>query len=413
MTMAKEAHYDYELERLGELESEVYDTPLQNKGKRGAAVAARQQLEKTAYKKKTVSAHTLALDKIQKNRMHRKQGLDRLDAPRTLEDSSEAYEASLQLTRALSAQETHEGREPQTQENHRGLDSGHRAQVCFICNQTLRGDSEAVNLHIDQCLATMHPQEELEDTENEPMMEETEVRGETSEAEVSPLSSGWEEYEWAGQTRVRATAMMEGGYRGAGFATTSKEEDVEEDLDVEDDDAAQFGQSQYTERDIVVNDEDDNEDAFALREMVSGTPARESTATSSVQEEEEEEEEEEKENVSMREGFEATATATATSAENGSEWSHSSPLNSSVSAAPGQSRLVIDSLRSRIQQLEAASISTPRCLICLEPYKTPLASIVCWHVHCEQCWLQTLGSKKLCPQCQKITTPSDLRRVYF
>lgn len=79
----------------------------------------------------------------------------------------------------------------------------------------------------------------------------------------------------------------------------------------------------------------------------------------------------------------------------------------------GHSKLVIESLKTHIRQLEAASRSSPHCLICLEPYKTPLTSIVCWHVHCERCWLQTLGSKKLCPQCQKITTAADLRRIYI
>ena len=27
-----------------------------------------------------------------------------------------------------------------------------------------------------------------------------------------------------------------------------------------------------------------------------------------------------------------------------------------------------------------------------EPYTNPLASISCWHVHCEECWLRTLVS---------------------
>ncbi|KAM7328508.1 hypothetical protein ACRRTK_012600 [Alexandromys fortis] len=40
-------------------------------------------------------------------------------------------------------------------------------------------------------------------------------------------------------------------------------------------------------------------------------------------------------------------------------------------------------------------------------------SIQCWHVHCEECWLWTLGAKKLCPQCNTITVPGDLRRIYL
>ncbi len=89
-----------------------------------------------------------------------------------------------------------------------------------------------------------------------------------------------------------------------------------------------------------------------------------------------------------------------------------------------------------------------------DSYTVPLTSIQCWHVHCEECWLRTLvrwtfiilhltkdvqhnhvtstsepcmllsvvlidklsfsqGAKKLCPQCNTITSPGDLRRVYL
>ena len=57
--------------------------------------------------------------------------------------------------------------------------------------------------------------------------------------------------------------------------------------------------------------------------------------------------------------------------------------------------------------------NTPKCLICLQHYTKPLVSIGCWHVHCEQCWLATLGAKRLCPQCQTVTSPADLRRVFL
>ena len=54
-----------------------------------------------------------------------------------------------------------------------------------------------------------------------------------------------------------------------------------------------------------------------------------------------------------------------------------------------------------------------RCLICMDKYSKPLVSVQCWHVHCEECWLRTLGAKKLCPQCNMITSPSDLRRIFL
>ncbi|KAI8144931.1 hypothetical protein BJV82DRAFT_681359 [Fennellomyces sp. T-0311] len=303
-------------------------------------------MERSTGRKKTGTVYDETLEKVQKNRDQRKEALRRIDGPRA--DAPIEEDQSLALSQ----------------------ESGD-AQTCFICNELLHGDSEAINLHIDSCLANMNS--------NSPTPEVNEP-------------SGWDEYEWAGQTRVRATAMMDGGYGGAGFATTSKreeDEDVDEDLDVEDDDAAQYGANQYSERDIYA--QDDTEDVSALREMVSGGTTRQATSSS---------------DNSPRSGFEETVSVEG--------WQRSVASEEQlVVPEAGHSRLVIDSLKSRIQQLEEVSRSAPRCLICLEPYKTPLTSIVCWHVHCEQCWLQTLGSKKLCPQCQKITTPADLRRIYL
>lgn len=73
--------------------------------------------------------------------------------------------------------------------------------MCFICNQTLHGDLDVINLHIDNCLANP-PAESSEHTDTNDV------------STPSSPSSSWEQYEWAGEVRVRATAMMEGGYRG-------------------------------------------------------------------------------------------------------------------------------------------------------------------------------------------------------
>uniref|UniRef100_A0A8C7XBM0 E3 ubiquitin-protein ligase RNF220 n=1 Tax=Oryzias sinensis TaxID=183150 RepID=A0A8C7XBM0_9TELE len=75
----------------------------------------------------------------------------------------------------------------------------------------------------------------------------------------------------------------------------------------------------------------------------------------------------------------------------------------------------LDALKARIRDLEKQLSKGDRfkCLICMDTYTTPLTSIQCWHVHCEECWLRTLGAKKLCPQCNTITSPGDLRRVFL
>ncbi|KAI8989557.1 hypothetical protein BDB01DRAFT_842206 [Pilobolus umbonatus] len=318
---------------------------------------ARKQLERSVGKKKTHSIYEDTFNRIQRNKEKRMELLKRMDDSK-LEESTSSLDSEIALQTYLDTPDV---------------------QTCFICNEQLYGDLEAINLHIDNCLSNPSP------THNEPA---TTIMPTVSTS--SPPSDDWQEYEWAGHRRVRATAMMEGGYGGAGFATTSKkeeEEGEEEDLDVEDDDAAQYGESQYTERDIVVDMDDENEDESALREMVSGGSIR--TAISDRE----------------RDEFEEAVSIAG--------WNqHLNNESTNIKSKEDHSRLIIDSLKARIHELEL-NRSAHQCLICLEPYKTPVTSIICWHVHCEQCWLQTLGSKKLCPQCQKITTPSDLRRVYL
>jgi len=75
--------------------------------------------------------------------------------------------------------------------------------------------------------------------------------------------------------------------------------------------------------------------------------------------------------------------------------------------------ILIDSLKQKIKEQQNLLTSAQKCLICLDTYKIPLVSINCWHVHCEACWLCSLGAKKLCPQCKVITSPVDLRKIYM
>uniref|UniRef100_A0AAY4EWX7 RING-type domain-containing protein n=1 Tax=Denticeps clupeoides TaxID=299321 RepID=A0AAY4EWX7_9TELE len=59
----------------------------------------------------------------------------------------------------------------------------------------------------------------------------------------------------------------------------------------------------------------------------------------------------------------------------------------------------LEALKARIRELEKQILRGDRykCLICMDSYTMPLTFIQCWHVHCEECWLWTLGNKKLCP----------------
>ncbi|CAO3587256.1 unnamed protein product [Absidia cylindrospora] len=315
------------------------------------------------HRKRPASVYEETLEKVKHNASQRKDTLRRLDTPKH------------------GNMETNDP--PLLNDN-----QGQGEQTCFICNQQLYGDSDAINLHIDRCLMNIN---------DAPVT--TSSSSSTNNVSNSQNGTGneWDEYEWAGQIRVRATSMMEGGYGDAGFATAKKEDDVDEDLDIEDDDV-EYGHSQYNERDIMINSDDDNEDSSALREMVSGGGSTRVTQDSDDDENDD----------SPQYQFEETVSDAGW---NKHLMEHSNKSHDISPSTTGN--LVMDSLKSRIHELELASRSVPRCLICLEAYKTPLTSIVCWHVHCEKCWLQTLGSKKLCPQCQKITTPADLRRIYL
>ncbi|XP_075061905.1 E3 ubiquitin-protein ligase Rnf220-like [Mixophyes fleayi] len=87
--------------------------------------------------------------------------------------------------------------------------------------------------------------------------------------------------------------------------------------------------------------------------------------------------------------------------------------NEETSASSRPNEQSLEALREKIQELTEKLKNTHTCHICLDAYSVPVASIQCWHIHCEGCWLRALGTKKLCPQCNTITSPSDLRRVYL
>ncbi|KAM4749198.1 E3 ubiquitin-protein ligase Rnf220-like [Rhinophrynus dorsalis] len=98
-----------------------------------------------------------------------------------------------------------------------------------------------------------------------------------------------------------------------------------------------------------------------------------------------------------------------------SSLSHSeeSDTEESPTAAAASSEQCLETLREKIQELTEKLRNTHTCHICLDSYSVPVTSIQCWHIHCEGCWLRALGTKKLCPQCNTITSPCDLRRVYL
>ncbi|XP_012245810.1 E3 ubiquitin-protein ligase Rnf220-like isoform X2 [Bombus vosnesenskii] len=274
---------------------------------------------------------------------------------------------------------------------------------CPVCSERLSGTPEELNQHVERCLNKHNNGNPA--GQNNLDEEEVDVEG---DAET------FEEYEWAGQRRVRATSMLVGGFSAAGLATSSsnrstagnggsnqqEEEDV--DLVVDGDDAAEFGPAQYSEADVIAPRMDgtprEQKERDALREAVISPNASNTPHTPHTPEQI---------GQGLVEVKPEPGTATPLGQNEQDESASTSPRRDGDTP-------VIEALRGRIRELEAEMRGQPfKCLICMEQYKKPVTSVCCWHVHCEQCWLHTLGAKKLCPQCNMITSPSDLRRIYM
>ncbi|XP_023282029.1 E3 ubiquitin-protein ligase RNF220-like isoform X4 [Seriola lalandi dorsalis] len=292
-------------------------------------------------------------------------------------------------------------------------------QVCPLCSAPLAGSEEEMSRHVEQCL--IQREGALDD-------DSADMDGENGR--------GFEEYEWAGQKRIRATALLEGGFRGTGFATCNIKEsaaDSDADLDVDGDDTLEYGKAQYTEADVIpCSGAGEDQGEAREREALRGAVLKyEGETTRQLNQ-----------HIALYHGgmpsnritpeFSKWASDEMPSTSNGesSKTDPSTPSSSSSSScAPRTCKnseiekvteeestaTTMEALKARIRELEKQILRGDRykCLICMDSYTMPLTSIQCWHVHCEECWLRTLGNKKLCPQCNTITSPGDLRRVYL
>ncbi|XP_059419484.1 E3 ubiquitin-protein ligase RNF220-like isoform X7 [Carassius carassius] len=173
----------------------------------------------------------------------------------------------------------------------------------------------------------------------------------------------FEEYEWCGQKRVRATTLLEGGFRGTGFAMCSTKEshDSDADLDVDGDDTLEYGKAQYTEADIIPcsgEDQGEAKEREALRGAVlnGGVPSNRITPE-----------------------FSKWASDEMPSTSNG-ESSKQEPSSSSSSSMPrtcknseiekiteDSTATTLEALKARIRELEKQILRGDRykCLICM------------------------------------------------
>ncbi|XP_029987957.1 E3 ubiquitin-protein ligase RNF220 isoform X2 [Sphaeramia orbicularis] len=196
--------------------------------------------------------------------------------------------------------------------------------------------------------------------------------------------------DWNHRRRIQMTSLV-GGFKGAVLVSTTTKEcrDSDADLDVDGDDTLEYGRAQYSETDVI---------------PCSGESSKDTTANSSMLE------------LSKWSSEGSPSTSSGEKMDSSIACLPKTCKNTEIEALSEDSTLTtLDALKARIRDLEKQLSKGDRfkCLICMDTYTTPLTSIQCWHVHCEECWLRTLGAKKLCPQCNTITSPGDLRRVYL
>lgn len=272
---------------------------------------------------------------------------------------------------------------------------------CPVCHIALRGLPERLAEHVNRCLARQ---------EDGDLMDE--------DVDVDGVGESFDEYEWAGQSRLRATSLLEGGFRAAGWTTASTSagggsssssgaataagraanDDDNVDLDVDGD---AYGRAQFSEADLIPlassEPTEERERRLLRQAVVSSADAVNRSNTAPRRDED------------YIVPVERPETPEDKPASDGAEEAKSTEPD----LPKGAMSQVVQSLRERLRKLESDNQAVSKCLICMEPYEMPVVSVVCWHVHCQECWLKTLGAKKLCPQCNSITSASDLRRIYL
>lgn len=267
-----------------------------------------------------------------------------------------------------------------------------------MCNRLI---SEDIHVHVEKCLIRTEKRqrtsrngsdtngggdEDSLDSDDDDDEDSIDIVGEEATAGDGDT---FEVYEWAGQTRVRASSLLlGGGYSGITSGTTTRitHAENEEDLNVDGDDTQVFGPAQFGEKDVIPPPQSQAADAY-LRSLISGESP--STSTNSRRDE-------------------------GTSKDRDENDDHSDD-SSGIRSPLSMQGQILESLKARLKEYEqhSSTRNKTKCQICMDDYKSPCVSICCWHVHCEECWMRSLGAKKLCPKCKMITAPTDLRRIYL
>lgn len=265
---------------------------------------------------------------------------------------------------------------------------------CPVCGQNVRGDRDVVEAHVDACLAYESRRAEIE--------REREVRHGAQvceDLEVDVDGDGGVGNDGNGDSSVRTRVITAAGLRGTGIQVCMHTQDMEEDIDIDGTDDAIFGGAQFGEADVLglpgngfgdihVNSQEQelsNHDRQGLQGTPRGSAFTESRAPSRS---------------------DSQSGDTAPTSQNSMD---ELDLTILTARSKGDHPALIAALEAKINSTPPA----PTCRVCLSQYTDPTVSTGCWHTCCATCWLRCLGATKLCPMCLRITSASELRRIYL
>jgi hypothetical protein len=169
-----------------------------------------------------------------------------------------------------------------------------------------------------------------------------------------------ESYSWCGQTRIRATTLIEGSLSSAGLGTvvTKANEDEDGEVNIDGDDESQnFGCPQYSERDVILLNKDDQR----LRDLVLGDATPSTSGTRETREEN-------NQNVANNASRSTTPGSDKMDCD----------LEKLSDFAAESSQQIIESLKAKVREYESFIKNKPKCLICLDDFKIPVVSTGCW-----------------------------------
>lgn len=252
-------------------------------------------------------------------------------------------------------------------------------EQCPICLQDVEGDLDVIEAHVDACLAhtELHRPGGGMDTEDD--------GNAPRNVEDNGGDDVWEESETPdGVRRLRLRQGARADAAALGFVVGDRTvDDVDDEIDVEGDDLSAFGAVQFTEADVLTDGGDSERSRHDSAWRVAETDV----------------------DVAIERAR------------------HAKDPETQITAFESKVRLLMVSQSSflhvdmgliiEISQGAPADGTAFGCRICLELYSEPTVSVGCWHVCCSACWLRCLDASGVCPICKRITTRSDLRRIYL